>query len=450
MLYTVLKFIYQVGLRVFFKNFEVSNLQRIPDKGPLFIVSNHPNTFMDPIVTASLLKQPIYFIAKSTVFGSSFQSWMLRKMHLIPINRREDSPDQTVNNEEAFAATFEALKQHKTILIFPEGNSFNQRRLRKLKTGTARMALSAEAADSTSGIQILPVGLNYSAPTRFRSKLFVNIGEPICVADYVADFIQDEQTTVLALTDEIKARMEQLIIHTPTDEEDELARQVKILYKDRIAADAPVTMPAHEHDFRMSRAIVRSINYFSQTDPKRVAALKKSISAYMLELKRLRLRDALLGKGKAAIIRQSALGLLYMILGFPVYIYGLIHNYIPYIIPSKVAQAITKEQEWRSPIMLSVGIFTFPLFYILEVWLVATWFHPQTSWLIVYMVSLPLSGFVTLRYWNSLLHTKEHWLLLRLFFRRQQVVERLYSQRQSIISKLEHARQDYLQKGTNS
>jgi glycerol-3-phosphate O-acyltransferase / dihydroxyacetone phosphate acyltransferase len=406
---------------------------------------------MDPIVTASLLKQPIYFIAKSTVFGSKFQNWLLHKMHLIPINRREDSPEQTVSNKEAFAATYEALEQNKTILIFPEGNSFNQRRLRKLKTGTARMALNAETADNnTSGIRILPVGLNYSAPTRFRSKVFVNIGEPICIADYAADFKQDEQATVLALTEEMKLRMEQLIIHTPTDEEDELAKQVKILYKDRIAADAPTTMPPHEHDFRMSRAIIRSINYFSQTDPKRVAALKKSISNYMLELKRLSLRDALLGKGKAVVVRQSVLGLMYMILGFPVYLYGLVHNYIPYIIPSKVAQAITKEQEWRSPIMLSVGIFTFPIFYVLEVWLVAKWVNIEPTWLIIYALSLPLSGFFTLRFWNSLLHTKDHWLLLRLFFRRHQVVEKLYTQRQAIISELERARQDYLQKGTTA
>ncbi|MEJ8803630.1 lysophospholipid acyltransferase family protein [Pontibacter sp. H249] len=446
MLYTLLKLIYKAGLWVFFKKFEVRNRHLIPGKGPLLVVSNHPNTFMDPIVTASLLKQPVYFIAKSTVFGGKLQNWILRQMHLIPINRREDNPDTAVSNDEAFAASFQALQQGKTILIFPEGNSFNQRRLRKIKTGTARIALGVEAENQNMlGLKILPVGLNYSAPSRFRSEVFVNIGEPITVADYAHLFDEDSQDTVLALTDEIRNRMENLIIHTPTDEEDELARQVEVLYKGRIAAVAPTSEPPHEHDFNLTRAIVKSITHFSQTSPARVAALKQHINDYMLQLKRLRLQDAILGKGHQAIIRQSITGLILMILGLPVYLYGLLHNYIPYIIPSKVARAVTKEEEWYAPIMLTVGIFSFPVLYALEVWLVAKWLEPSTPLVLLYILSLPLSGFFTLGYWNVATHTREHWLLLRLFFKRQQVVEDLRAQREAIVAELEQARKEYLQ-----
>ncbi|MBC5994811.1 lysophospholipid acyltransferase family protein [Pontibacter cellulosilyticus] len=446
MLYTLLKLIYQAGLWVFFKKFEVRNRHLIPGKGPLLVVSNHPNTFMDPIVTASLLEQPVYFIAKSTVFGGKFQNWMLRQMHLIPINRREDNPEQPISNEEAFAASYQALKKGKTILIFPEGNSFNQRRLRKIKTGTARIALGVEAENQNMlGLRILPVGLNYSAPTRFRSNVFVNFGEPIKVADYARDFERDPQEAVLALTDVVRNRMEKLIIHTPTDEEDELAQQVEVLYKKQIAATAPASAPPHEHDFILSRAIVKSINHFSQTAPARVAALKQRISNYMLQLKRLELHDAVLGKRHHDIIRRSIIGLLLMVLGIPVYLYGLVHNYIPYIIPSKVARAVTKEEEWYAPIMLTTGIFSFPLFYALEVWLVEYLFDIGLPWLFLYALSLPLSGFFTLGYWNSALRTQEHWLLLRLFFKRQHVVDNLRAQRTAIIAELEQARHDYLQ-----
>ncbi|MFD2512786.1 lysophospholipid acyltransferase family protein [Pontibacter locisalis] len=445
MLYALLKFIYKAGLWVFFRKFEVSNRHLIPDQGPLLVVSNHPNTFMDPIVTASLLRQPVFFIAKSTVFGSSFQNWMLRQMHLIPIHRKEDKPDQVVSNEEAFAASFQALEQGRTLLIFPEGNSFNQRRLRKIKTGTARIALGAEAAQPQPiGVKILPVGLNYSDATRFRSDILVNIGEPIAVADYLNAYKQDNQEAVIALTEEIRSRMERLIIHTLTDEEDTLARQVETLYKGKLAAVAPASASAHEHDFILTKAIVKSITHFSQTAPDRVATLKRAISDYMLQLERLRLQDAVLGKSRDTIVRKSVLGLLYLVLGMPVYLYGLIHNYIPYIIPSKVARAVTKEEEWYAPIMLTVGIFSFPLFYALEGWLVWKLFTPDFLLFMLYLLSLPVSGFFTLRYWIKALHTQEHWLLLKLFFKRQDVVEQLQQKRELIIAELEQARQDYL------
>lgn len=446
MLYAILKLIYKTGLQVFFRRFEVRNRTLMPDEGPLLVVSNHPNTFMDPIVTASLLRQPVFFIAKSTVFGSSFQNWMLRQMHLIPIHRREDNPDQAVSNDEAFAASFKALQQKKTLLIFPEGNSFNQRRLRKIKTGTARIALGAEAdANYSLGVRILPVGLNYAAPTRFQSDVFVNIGEPIIVADYAAAYQQDGQATVLALTEEIRVRLEALIIHTPTDEEDELARQVEAIYKEHLAAAAPPDVPAHEQDFLLTKAIVKSIEHFSQVAPVRVVALKQNLNNYMMQLKRLRLRDAVMGKRSKTILRQSLLNLLYLVAGLPVYLYGLLHNYLPYIIPSKVARALTKEEEWYAPIMLTVGIFTFPLFYLLECWLVQDVFGLSWPWLLLYFLSLPLSGFFTLHYWSTLQHTQEHWLLLRLFAKRQDLLADLRKQRQEIIAELETAKEEYLE-----
>ncbi|MBC5776004.1 1-acyl-sn-glycerol-3-phosphate acyltransferase [Pontibacter sp. KCTC 32443] len=445
MLYTFLKLLYKTGLWFFFRKLEVRNAHRMPDEGPLLVVSNHPNTFMDPIVVAAQLQQPVFFIAKSTVFGSKFQNWMLRQMHLIPIHRKEDNPNATISNDEAFAASYKALHQNKTILIFPEGNSFNQRRLRKLKTGTARIALGA-ASESNQNVQILPVGLNYSDPTRFRSDVFVNVGKPIAVSDYLPHYQQDGPAAVLTLTEEIRVRLEKLIIHTPTDEEDELARQVAAIYKDRLAPTAPATALPHEQDFILTKGIIRSISHFSQTEPERVATIKQELNSYTKQLQRLGLQDPVLSKERQDVLTQSIIGLLYLVIGFPLYLYGLIHNYIPYIIPSKVARAVTKEQEWFAPIMLTTGIFTFPIFYGLEVWAAAKWVSIDGVKLILYFLSLPLSGFFTLHYWNTLQSTQSHWLLLRLFYSRQHLVTKLRQQRQHIISLLEKAQQDYLQK----
>lgn len=444
MLYTLLKLLYKAGLWFFFRKLEVRNAHLIPETGPLLVVANHPNTFMDPIVVAAQLQQPVYFIAKSTVFGSAFQNWMLRQMHLIPIHRKEDNPDTTISNEEAFAASFTALEQQKTLLIFPEGNSFNQRRLRKLKTGTARIALGAAAVGNPE-VKILPVGLNYSAPTRFRSDVFVNVGKPIAVSEYVAACQQNNAAAVLGLTEEIRVRLEKLIIHTVTDEEDELARQVTAIYKDRLVPAAPATALPHEQDFILTKGIVKSISHFSQTEPQRVATIKQELNQYTQQLQRFRLQDPVLGKPSRYVIRQSIIGLLFILVGFPLYLYGLVHNYIPYIIPSKVARAFTREEEWFAPIMLTTGIFTFPVFYGLEVWLVNKWLELGSAALVLYFLSLPLSGFFTLRYWNRLRHTQSHWLLLRLFYSRQHIVDKLRQQRQHIIALLEKAQQDYLQ-----
>ena len=65
-------------------------------------------------------------------------------------------------------------------LIFPEGVSHDQPRLKELKTGFARIALEAEAGDSLElgheslaslGVRIVPVGIHKGAVARVRGHL---------------------------------------------------------------------------------------------------------------------------------------------------------------------------------------------------------------------------------------------------------------------------------------
>jgi len=63
----------------------------------------------------------------------------------------------------------QALLQGQCITIFPEGISFWGPSLQKFRTGTARIAL--EAATRSNGITrpvLVPCGLNYTNPQRFR------------------------------------------------------------------------------------------------------------------------------------------------------------------------------------------------------------------------------------------------------------------------------------------
>jgi glycerol-3-phosphate O-acyltransferase / dihydroxyacetone phosphate acyltransferase len=142
-------------------------------------------------------------------------------------------------------------------------------------------------------------------------------------------------------------------------------------------------------------------------------------------------------------LRQSLGKTLLLLLFFPLYLYGLINNYLAYIIPSKVADALTEEAEFRAPIMLSVGIFSFPILYGLQAALLWLLF-PDKLYLLIYLLSLPVSGFFTLRYWNALQRVREQWLILRLFITGDPLVADLKQQRQDIMDELDQARIEYL------
>jgi 1-acyl-sn-glycerol-3-phosphate acyltransferase len=77
-------------------------------------------------------------------------------------------------NDEMFKACFDKLENKGVILIFPEGTSKTERILRSIKTGAARIALgTSRNNDFNINVTILPVGLNYSNSSRFRSEMSV-------------------------------------------------------------------------------------------------------------------------------------------------------------------------------------------------------------------------------------------------------------------------------------
>ncbi len=225
LLYAFLKFILRVSLRIFFRQFQIEGGEKLRKaKGPLILAANHPNTFMDPLIVATLVRQRVAFIANGSIFNR-FTRPIFKYFHVIPVYRKKDTSDVPLSpaelNKKTFQRCYDYLEANGTILIFPEGTSEIERRLREIKTGTARIALGAEADNEFQlGIQILPIGLNYSDPTHFRTEVFVNVGQPILLTDFKEKYNPDSFEAVETLTQLIEQRLAETVIVTEDDEED--------------------------------------------------------------------------------------------------------------------------------------------------------------------------------------------------------------------------------------
>ena len=103
MLYTFIKIISLISIRTFFDKVTVWNDQRIPKQGPVIFVSNHPNTMMDPLVVGTSCKRELHFFAKSTLFSNRIIRFILLKLKLVPVYRRQDNPQQMGKNDMTFS-----------------------------------------------------------------------------------------------------------------------------------------------------------------------------------------------------------------------------------------------------------------------------------------------------------------------------------------------------------
>ncbi|TYZ11411.1 glycerol acyltransferase [Hymenobacter lutimineralis] len=452
--YTVMKPLVQVALRVFFRQLEVRNPKRLQMPGPLLIVGNHPNTLMDPLVVAINRRDPIAFLAKSTFFQNPIVKAIMESGNSIPIYRRQDvetgaeklTPEQlAAQNEAIFGRCYDYFDRRGTIMIFPEGSSIQERRLRPLKTGAARIALGAEARRGFQlGLQILPVGINYFDPQRFRSDAFLNVGPPIQVADYAAQYQQDPEAAADALTEEIRQRMEVRLVITRDAAEDELSQQVERTFGSHLNPDDdPNTL---YDNFQLSRTVQQGILYFEQHDPTRLAEVRGQLSAYLQELRQLGLTDEALDASRQRTgnrLSRAAEATLRLVLGFPLYLYGAINNYLPYKLPSMVARRATKDAEFVAPIMLVTGMLTFSLGYVLQTMLVHH-FTQDWRWTTLYALSLAPTGFYALSYWNNLAARLRRLRALRLLQKQRPRMEQLHQRRSRILQLLNEAREAYL------
>src|SRR5687768_5715739 len=126
MLYSILRFLMQITVRVFFRSITIRNKAVFPENGPLLVLANHPSTFMDPIVIATLLNREVYFLAKGELFKSGFAKWLLPKFNMIPVYRKQDDPSLMNKNQDTFNNCFEHLEKGGAILMFPEGISITE------------------------------------------------------------------------------------------------------------------------------------------------------------------------------------------------------------------------------------------------------------------------------------------------------------------------------------
>lgn len=433
-------------VRIFFRSITIHNKKLIPEKGPLLVLANHPSTFLDPIVIATLLDRKVFFLAKGELFKSGFAKWFLPKLNMIPVYRKQDDPSQMSKNQDTFKKCFEHLEKGGAILMFPEGISITERKLRPIKTGAARIVMGAEANnDFKLSSNIVTIGLNYVNPHRFNKDLFINIDSPIHIADYKNEYEKDGFRAVEMLTEEIRIKLEKLIIAIEDENTDQLVKNVETLYKYKLGKDSGISKDDQAGDFVMTKNIMESVHYFTVHQPERVKVLKSRIDEYFSKLDTLGIKDIDIARNQKnkSFFGSNLLALITIIVGFPFYLYGLINNYLPFQIPAIIAEKMIKAKEYRGPIAMVGGMFTFIIFYTLQIFLVHKYLHNDLI-TIVYATTLPISGVFTYWYYYTVAKIRNKWMLLMLFYKKSVYISNLIAERELLIAEFDKAKEEYV------
>jgi 1-acyl-sn-glycerol-3-phosphate acyltransferase len=138
----MLNFIVQGILRLICR-VDLSQLARVPEHGPLIIVTNHVSFLEVPMIFTHLRPRPLTGFAKAETWDNPLLGWIFNVWRAIPLKREE--ADMT-----AMRSALEVLQEGRILAVAPEGTRSGHGRLQQAKAGVALLALR-------SGAPLLPI-----------------------------------------------------------------------------------------------------------------------------------------------------------------------------------------------------------------------------------------------------------------------------------------------------
>jgi 1-acyl-sn-glycerol-3-phosphate acyltransferase len=440
MLYNLLHFLFGLTVKGYFHAIYTKGKEQIPEKGPVIFAPNHPSAFMDPILLSTEIDRKLFFLARGDIFMKPLAAKIFSGLNMIPVYRKGEIQDHGDKNDMVFQKCFDHLSEGKALMIFPEGVSKTERKLRPLKTGIARIALGAEAIHQFSlGVKIIPVGINYSDPHTFRSVVLANFGKAIEVTEFKDLYVLDERKAVETLTEKLKTELEKLLVLLQDENLENLIRQIKQLYQSQIEDTSEFENEGMQA-FQLSKEIISAVEYHSMQNPERVKAFQSKINAYMKGLQKLKIRDEQVVGSK--LDREAFKSYIFLLAGLPLFLFGLITNYLPYRLAGTIFKLIPAREDFVGSIKIGISMLVFLVSYFIEAGVVGI--YTNVWWAMLFFISLYPAGLFVMVFTNRFYNVKSSRWYERLFMRKRDLVNKLKSTRMHLIDELEKGRFEYL------
>jgi len=164
------------------------------------------NSFKSPLNTSIAISSasPKSLKVLNSSENSSSQSSRSNSNQLSPISSRTQinskidellysySIAPKIDQHEVFSSVWSSLDSGKCIGIFPEGGSHDRTEFLPLKAGVSIMALGCKSAKD---VKIVPVGLNYFSGHKFRSRAYIDIGDPLILNKELIDLYKNSSSS---------------------------------------------------------------------------------------------------------------------------------------------------------------------------------------------------------------------------------------------------------------
>ncbi len=208
MIYAFIRIWALIFLRIYFRKTIVYGENKVPDKGPLIVASNHPSAFLEASILTTVMHRPIHFMVRGDMFNPRFK-FLFKWTKQIPIYRKKDGIANLRKNASSFDYTYKILGEGQAVLIFPEAKTVLEKKMRPIQRGTAHLAFGAlPFIGPDNQLYIQPVAVNFTEPRVPGTDVVVKFGEPF-VAQQAT---REDRDAIESFTEQLSHSLDDLII----------------------------------------------------------------------------------------------------------------------------------------------------------------------------------------------------------------------------------------------
>ncbi|HEV2770048.1 MAG TPA: 1-acyl-sn-glycerol-3-phosphate acyltransferase, partial [Solirubrobacteraceae bacterium] len=143
LVYWITRALFQPFFHLWFRMSRIGR-EHVPADGPVILAANH-RSFIDPFLIATMVRRPVFFVAKRELFAHRLVAWYLNNLGAFPVDRGKADAD-------AMGTARSLLERGECVVIFPEGTRTRPGALGSPRRGVGRLALE-------TGAPVVPLAL---------------------------------------------------------------------------------------------------------------------------------------------------------------------------------------------------------------------------------------------------------------------------------------------------
>jgi glycerol-3-phosphate O-acyltransferase/dihydroxyacetone phosphate acyltransferase len=192
-----------------------------------------------------------------------------------------------VDQSKMYTKVFDHLNKGGCLGIFPEGGSHDRTELLPLKAGVAIMALGALAEYPDCNVKIVPCGMNYFHPHKFRSRAVIEFGSPMEISRELVDKYKEggeaKREAVKSVLDMVSDGLKSVTVTCPDYDTLMVIQAARRLYR---PSGKRLPLPVV---VELNRRLIAGYNHYKD-DPS-IIHLRDAVTAYNKRLNELGLKD---------------------------------------------------------------------------------------------------------------------------------------------------------------